>query len=432
MKLILQCFYSYYLIYLLLISNLQISPARDFKRLRGKQNNFVEILTWPQSSIPIDFSQWKKPKSYFTSSSLSIGQDKGRLLTLGNTAKGDASERNTNENTENQLIHRFAKKWNDSELHEMTHRDRYATSHTVDYGGSHPYEIMERRRKLSSHNISSVNNDDTHRELKLAPWRQGAEYKHIRITLDTKYLPHKSETYRDKVELLITEILPPVKEFWNKALRVFPMNGNLKVNAEYCPYSEISQTTVGVPNTDLLVLVAANVKAICDNGPIAAARSCQADQYDRPVVGSAVVCLDKMNLEDETTKETYITVLIHEIGHVLGMRAVDFAYYYDSNTGLPRTPRPFHTQQVTCVDGAVADMVVPALNTLRQGRTDRGSLYYEIVTPAVRTVARNQFNCHTMVGARLENQPTNHGNCFGTHWEAVSLCCLFQSQLQSS
>lgn len=205
------------------------------------------------------------------------------------------------------------------------------------------------------------------------------------------------------------------------ALRVYPMKGNLQINQKICPTSTASQSTIGLPNTDLAIFVAANIDSICSGEALSAARSCQSDQYDRPSAGTAIMCLRHLNINDEHSKYKFIDVMIHEVAHVLGMRALDFAYFYNPQTGLPRTPRPLTpTKGVTCVDGNVVDTVLPSDDTIQKGFNSRGIMFYEIVTPTVTQVARNQFNCHRMSGARIENQPTNDGNCFGTHWEAVS------------
>ena len=312
---------------------------------------------------------------------------------------------------------RFSTMWKASENHESIHNNRFGRSQNVDYGNSHPFERMQRQRNLFTQ--SNARETDS-RRLQLNHWMDDAEYKPMRIVSDTTFLDLATGSDREKIHFLKNEVLPPAFEFWTKALRVFPLQQNLVVDEEFCPISDITQTVEGVANVDLLILLAVDVKAICDNGPLAAARSCQADQFDRPVVGTTVVCLDKLDLEDDATKDTYISVLIHELSHVLGMRAIDFAYYYDQNTGLPRTPRPLQAHNVSCVDGTTSEVILPSPNTIQRGRTKNGLLYYEVVTPTVKTVVRNQFNCQSMTGARLENQPTNDGNCFGSHWEAVS------------
>jgi leishmanolysin-like peptidase len=40
-----------------------------------------------------------------------------------------------------------------------------------------------------------------------------------------------------------------------------------------------------------------------------------------------------------------------------------------------------------------------------------------IVTPKVRAIARNQFDCQSLEGAKLENQPTGTDSCTGDHWD---------------
>lgn len=328
-----------------------------------------------------------------------------------------AGSKQSNNQTHDKLK-RFSTIWKASEDHESTYHNRFGRSKKVDYGNLHPFERMQRQRNLFTQ--SNVRENDN-RRLQSNHWMEDTEYKPIRIVSDTTFLDLASESNSEKINFLKNEVLPPVFEFWTKALRVFPLQQNLVVDEEFCPFSDVTQTVEGVANVDLLVFLAVDVKAICDNGPLAAARSCQADQFDRPVVGTTVVCLDRLDLEDDATRDTYISVLIHELSHVLGMRAIDFAYYYDQTTGLPRTPRPLQAQNVTCVDGTTSEVILPSPNTIQRGRTKNGLIYYEVVTPTVKTVARNQFNCQSMTGARLENQPTNDGNCFGSHWEAVSV-----------
>jgi len=46
-----------------------------------------------------------------------------------------------------------------------------------------------------------------------------------------------------------------------------------------------------------------------------------------------------------------------------------------------------------------------------------GNRYASIVTEKVRAVARNQFDCQSLEGARLENQPTRPESCTGDHWD---------------
>ena len=48
---------------------------------------------------------------------------------------------------------------------------------------------------------------------------------------------------------------------------------------------------------------------------------------------------------------------------------------------------------------------------------NNGQRYAMIVTPKVRAIARNQFDCQSLEGAKLENQPTGTESCTGDHWD---------------
>lgn len=114
-----------------------------------------------------------------------------------------------------------------------------------------------------------------------------------------------------------------------------------------------------------------------------------------------------------------IQTAIHELVHVLGFKDTDYAYYYNIETGLPRTPDPIMAS-VKCIDGSTSNLFLPGDTTLAAGVTDYGVQYFSVVTPTVRQVARNHFDCQTIEGARLENQPTG-SSCFGDHWDEVRM-----------
>jgi Leishmanolysin len=101
----------------------------------------------------------------------------------------------------------------------------------------------------------------------------------------------------------------------------------------------------------------------------------------------------------------------------LGMSSNSYRFFWDSDTGAPRTPRPFETSTVTCVDGESRSLVLPSEDTMKFFVSDSGARYASIVTPKVRTIARNQFNCQSLGGAQLENQPTGSESCTGDHWD---------------
>ena len=113
-----------------------------------------------------------------------------------------------------------------------------------------------------------------------------------------------------------------------------------------------------------------------------------------------------------------INSAMHELLHILGFKDTDFPFYYDINSGLPRTPRPIETKEVQCTDGSIQSILFPSEDTIKRGITSYGVIYYSVVTPRVQQTVRNQFDCEEMDGARLENQPKRE-SCLGDDWEEV-------------
>jgi len=121
---------------------------------------------------------------------------------------------------------------------------------------------------------------------------------------------------------------------------------------------------------------------------------------------------------NRNTIQYTVGVAVHEIGHVIGVTSDSLAFFRHPLTGHPLTKRPFEVSTVTCINGVeqtLAGMPGPAV--LGQGVHEAsGGRYFEIVTPTVRRVVQNQFDCPEMTGARLENQPTSD-DCFGSHFD---------------
>ena len=134
-------------------------------------------------------------------------------------------------------------------------------------------------------------------------------------------------------------------------------------------------------------------------------------------------CLDEIPVHSsgkvkQSDIQNLISVGIHEFAHVLGMNGESWKFFRHPLTGEPMTERPFTKVNRVCVNGKkFKDVVIPSCRTIQEGKSSNGMPYFEIVTPTVRQVVRNQFGCQTLTGARLENQPTNEYDCFGTHWD---------------
>ena len=153
---------------------------------------------------------------------------------------------------------------------------------------------------------------------------------------------------------------------------------------------------------------------------------CLVDQFDRPIAGTLLICADKFGSMSSDTEEgrsqqqKLDEVLQHETAHVLGMSGATMPYWRDrTNFGKPYTPRPLIEEEVVCINGETESIVVPAQNTVREGKTKTGVRYFRVVTPTVRNVIANQFDCESATGARLDNN--EYYNCIGSHWSSVSL-----------
>mmetsp|Transcript_7887 Transcript_7887/g.14864 ORF Transcript_7887/g.14864 Transcript_7887/m.14864 type:complete len:754 (+) Transcript_7887:177-2438(+) len=310
---------------------------------------------------------------------------------------------------------------------ESTHYRRTGVlsdpSHEVDYDLSvHP---LHNRRSLQEMT-------ETERENYFEP---------MRITFFTDALDSlRTQENGAKIDFVKNIVLPRTKKFWSEALSVVPVgskDGNpLKISSGelvsrvFCGDSEFSRVpsehiTNGVADTDVILYVsAAPSSRFCGPSTLAVAVACNFDQFDRPTAGAINFCLDQIKLNSDGTAhpsiiEDNVDVAIHEAAHVFGMSSNSYRFFWDPDAILPkpRTPRPFSAVTVQCVDGVTRTMSMPNENTLQILTAENGQRYATIVTPKVRTVVRNHFNCQDLEGAQLENQPTGSNSCTGDHWD---------------
>jgi hypothetical protein len=183
----------------------------------------------------------------------------------------------------------------------------------------------------------------------------------------------------------------------------------------------------GIPNADYVIYVLADENANCDGATMAYAGKCQTDQFDRPIAGYANFCPSSLPDCDGECQEVFdaaydeqFSTAVHEIGHALGFASSSIAYFRDRETGEPLTPRDASgeplTVNVTCTNGITTLVQAPSENVLMLGPDQFGFPRAKLVTPTLVQLARNFFNCPTLDGVELENQPTGSG-CFGSHWE---------------
>lgn len=254
----------------------------------------------------------------------------------------------------------------------------------------------------------------------------GKCYDPLRISLATHHLMSLVSTSpgtNAQINALVNEILPSVTSVWSEALYVVPVVGNLFHNQTTCGGAVVPESfkTEGVPDSDLILYILGlfTGEGGCTGSTLAYAGPCEYDQFMRPIAGRVVICLDKIQVDENNNIppeeiDFQAKVLTHEVGHVLGMSSGMMKYYKNEQNGL-EWGSTFVTN-VSCVDGSVRDIEIP--NILKQRTTPTGDTFFEVVSPTVVQVARNHFDCQTMSGARLENQPLTP-TCFGYHWDEV-------------
>lgn len=304
---------------------------------------------------------------------------------------------------------------------------------------------------VTADNASIVGTDNTARNIPYQPIRMqaflgseagGGEFLHPR--------QHKD---------LLLRVIRPALIYWSAALRVAPVAGNLTVDPSQLlqhgrscgppdgPQVEIPEAhvTYGVENADFLLYVnlafqngtevlgskdSENIPQVCSGEYFAASTFCSTDQHDRPTAAILHLCIDDEFFAEER-QESNIMVVLHELGHALGFNAVSLAHFRATD-GSPLTARDPVTGDIPLTDvqctGPVDEAITLQLpvpsREIVQFRTVRGGLRVaEIVTPLVRQVVRNHFDCQELPGAELESgEPTS---CLGDHWERR----LFKTEL---
>jgi hypothetical protein len=295
-----------------------------------------------------------------------------------------------------------------------------------------------------------------------------SDYKPIRINfyseplLQTLANPNTDALTKARGNAIINEVLPKVEALWTNSLSVIP-SPNLVIPDNVCfglydfPESW-SNSNQGLKDTDLLIFISAfdsiGETELCSSNAalstLAVSSPCAVDpENDRPVVGFANVCLNTiaMNANGQVNQksiDSMVDIMSHELVHVLGLNSELYKYFRNAVTGDPLTPRKktflgrdngFElTEEVPCVgDQSKRSLELACDNTVRYNEEEfnygmevlsRG--YYEIVLPTVAQVSRNHFNCQSLEGVRLENQPTSE-DCLGSHFDERTWFTEFMS-----
>lgn len=259
-------------------------------------------------------------------------------------------------------------------------------------------------------------------------------YEPLRIEMDSRQLQQMVQSNTQKYESIVSYITdtaaPKAAKFWSDHLSTIPVSGSITVYKDDCPVSwtdNDSSEYHTFNNIDLvLYLIIDDGPCLEDDPPIAFSNGCLSDQFDRPIAGTLLLCSDKFldissdSAEGISQRQKIDEVLQHEMTHLLGMSGTKMPYWRDAtNGGKPYTPRPLVETEVVCVNGGIQNITMPSQSTIREGVTKAGVRYFEVITPTVRNIIANQFNCENVTGARLDHN--EYYNCIGSHWSPLFL-----------
>jgi len=276
-------------------------------------------------------------------------------------------------------------------------------------------------------------------------YEHGDTYNPIRITFITDHLlsnninHDKSSTNANgrklsmmdtitKIEALSGDILPSVSEVWAGAISLLRSGDNLFPYQDQCgeatiPPHHLSQ---GVPSTDTLIYITVNGSRCIVDGDddtqsiVSFAAVCSFDQNMRPISANIDICLEHIKVFDGEVLEEEIlrltSELTIEVGKILGLSPTLYHHYRNSESA-----QPFGSTEksVICVDGTEMTTLVPNIlhSTLiiDASGTKRG--VWEVITPTVRQVVRNHFDCQSLSGATLAAKMAESSSCFGDSFD---------------
>ena len=219
------------------------------------------------------------------------------------------------------------------------------------------------------------------------------------------------------------------------------------LNDGTCESCETLPSGSGVDNADIVLIITAlddSTCALSSGSTLAWATPCQRDQFDRPILGAVNFCpsaLTDGRINDALWEQVHIATAKHEIAHALGFTSESFGLMRDGQTDAPRTARdqesgrPAKSNRM-CSSGYVKLVESPDSTTTLEGPVEiRGyDNGYRLRTPSVTAVAREHYQCSSLSGAEIENQPTGDSpyTCWGSHWEQRALHTELMSPVTSS
>jgi len=208
----------------------------------------------------------------------------------------------------------------------------------------------------------------------------------------------------EKRAYIVDRLMPAAKDFFQRALNVARVSGNLVVSgSSTCGQSPgtaipASHQSTGVADADFVAYVTAVPKADRSSATVAWAAACRRDSADRPLVAHVNFIPAKLtnavNLTSVDQANDEATA-VHEIAHALGFSAPFFG-----------------DRGHLALDGTT---MVPSGGTTTATSSTLGKSVTYLTSPRVVREARAYFGCDTLIGGEIEDQ--GGSGTAGSHWE---------------
>ena len=234
---------------------------------------------------------------------------------------------------------------------------------------------------------SELNNFDPEiqkRDLQSAPYYRDYVYNPIRLTFEYYNF---SLGFTQSDDYLKSTLIQAARNFFQRALKVRPLTNPLKLHSTNCLSAVIVPSTFyknGSPNTDIVVFVTSN-NLTASYVAYAGACEYQSSDNNNIVAGTIVINAPQFGVQTLSGK---VTVLIHEMTHLLGFAANLYSFFKDSS-GLAYTT---------------------SIKT-----TVRGVTKFLFTGPNALAKAREALGCPTLAGIELEEYGL--GSYAGSHWD---------------
>ena len=280
---------------------------------------------------------------------------------------------------------------------------------------------------LDSSSVQVPPPDEAKRQRTLVKY--GDTQADLRIVFDTSALSallsqmgqnfHARDQYnptKARVTAYTEQILPTIIQTWGRVLNIFSATQNIfppsTCDEAVIPPQHLEQ---GV-EADTIIYLHPRAELSCSLDPRPRISICQFDQHMRPLIGSLSICLNDMDVQKNNVYDKeilrYTALLSKLVGRFLGLSPRLFRYFRGED-GLLLGERQV---SIECGDDDELRTYRQTMlsNIIQQREVRDGQPFYEIVSPTVKQVVRNAFDCQSMSGARLGTpllDPDDNSEC---------------------